>query len=470
MSQSDFEKQNLDTSLRAETVVQDAALEQASSTPTVARFGVVAALCLVAIVAYIQRNSIGVAEQSISRDLGLTKQQMGWVMSAFFWSYAIFQIPTSLIGQRFGTRRTLSVFVAMFSAVAGLFTVAAGLPMMLLSRIGMGIGQAGTFPCAVQSISKWIPESWRSISAGMLGSCMSIGGALGAALTGILLPLIGWRVTFGLFCIPGLFFAIWFYWWFRDHPEEYVAKRVPDRMPAPASPVIPQEYVETQALKRQHNEVTSWKVFHAYRSIAALCCQQICRAAGYMFFGSWFATYLRETRGVSDMEVGMLNSLPLLAVVIGAPIGGILADLIFQRTGSRRLSRQGVGSVAMVGCGSMILLSYPIADPLFAVLAISAGSFFASFAGPCGYTATIDMGGRYTPVVFGTMNMMGNFGAALFPTIVPWLLNEGQTPGSGNWDLVLFVFAGLYFAAAVFWLLADTESSVDFQSASREST
>ena len=111
-------------------------------------------------------------------------------------------------------------------------------------------------------------------------------------------------------------------------------------------------------------------------------------------------------------------------------------------------------------CGGLIVLSYPVSNAWLAVLLISAGSFFASFAGPCAYTAAIDLGGKHVSMVFSLMNMMGNIGAFVLPIVVPRLVGKDETTGGGNWTLVLFLFAGVHLLAALCWLLADTRVPV----------
>lgn len=425
------------------------------------RYFVLAALCTVALVAYVQRNSVSVAEAAMREELELSKQAMGAVMSAFFLSYALLQLPTGWLAKVLGTRRALTAFLCLFSAATGAFALATGWPMLCATRLGMGGFQSGIFPCAVNTVSKWMPATQRSFANGMLASFMSVGGALGGSLTGVLLPIVGWRWAHLLYSVPGFLFAIWFYFWFRDRPEEHRSVTAAELHRIRGDDAQDKNAgAPSQPAGDEAAEPTPWGAILTSLPMWALCAQQAFRAAGYIFFASWFTTFLRETRGVADLEAGLLTSLPLLAVVVGSPVGGLLSDWILARTGSRRAARQGLAIASMVACSLLVVSSYPIDNPWLAVLVISAGSFCASFGGPCAYTATIDIGGRHVPMVFSLMNMAGNLGAFVFPLVVPLLLNEGKTPGSGNWSLVLFTFAGMYLVAAVFWLLADTRSVI----------
>ena len=186
-----------------------------------------------------------------------------------------------------------------------------------------------------------------------------------------------------------------------------------------------------------------------------ICGQQFCRAAGYIFYASWFPTFLQETHGVTVSKSGYLTAMTIIAALFGSLLGGTVSDKILAVTGNRRLARQGVAIVGMFLCAMFIFAAWFVDDPVLAVSIISLGSFCASLAGPSGYTVTIEMGGPHVATVFATMNMAGNIGAAIFPILVPYLL---KLPG--GWNSVLFVFGGLYLAAMVFWILLKSEGTV----------
>ena len=208
---------------------------------------------------------------------------------------------------------------------------------------------------------------------------------------------------------------------------------------------------------------TPWLALFSSPALWWLCGQQVFRAAGYMFFTSWFATYLQETRGVSIAHSGFLNMLPLIVVVAAGLMGGALSDWLLKRTASRDVARRWMSMVSLLACAGLIFWALVIEDALAAVLVISAGSFFAALASPCAYAMTIDMGGPHVATVNATMNMMGNFGAWTFPIAVPWLLVR-----FGNWDAVLVVFGALYVVGALFWLLLKPEGTIVEQALCRE--
>jgi MFS family permease len=441
----------------------------ANAGPTRTRFIVLAWLCAAAALAYLSRNAIAVAESTVRADLGLTKQQSGWLMSAFFFSYALCSIPAAQFGQRLGSRRALPFFATVWSGATAVTAFVGGLGGFLLARIVQGIAQAGLFPTTTVTVAKWFPLTGRAFATGALGSCMSLGGALCAWLTGVLLELFeprvapgwNWRLTFLLFAVPGIIWAAWFWWWFRDEPSEHravnhgelqVIQENQTTKAAPEHAAGSEHAGKTVSLQAFH---TPWLALFSSPALWWLCGQQAFRAAGYMFFTSWFATYLQETRGVSIAHSGFLNMLPLAAVVAAGLIGGGLSDWLLKRTASRDIARRWMSAASLLVCACLIFWALVIENALAAVLVISAGSFFAALAAPCAYAMTIDMGGSYVATVNATMNMMGNFGAWLFPIVVPWLLVR-----FGNWDAVLIVFGTTYVAAALFWLLLKPEGTI----------
>ncbi|KAF0176890.1 MAG: sugar phosphate permease [Limisphaerales bacterium] len=435
----------------------------ANTAPTHTRFLVLAGLCAAAALSYVSRNAIAVAESTVRADLELTKEQSGWLMSAFFISYSVCQIPGAWVGQRFGARRALPAFAVVWS-IATAATALGGFVNVLLMRVVKGVSQGGLFPICTGVVAKWFPKTGQAFATGALGSFMSVGGAVGAALTGWLVVEIGWRWMFVLYSLPGLLWAAWFWGWFRETPSEHgavnaaeaelISPRAGGLQPPSVAPAAEQTG-DCKSPARAEAPPIPWLQLLTSPAMWCICGQQFFRAAGYMFFTSWFATYLQEARGVTILKSGFLTMLPLLAVVVGSLAGGVISDTVLKRTGSRRLARQGVAVASLGLCAGLTLSAYFFADALAAVLIISAGSFFAAVAGPCGYTITIDMGGAHVPTVNSVMNMTGNFGAMLFPLAVPLLLGKEQ-----NWNVVLVTFGALYLGSALCWWLLKPEGTV----------
>ncbi|MCH2126244.1 MAG: MFS transporter [Pirellulaceae bacterium] len=434
------------------------------------RFAVLAFLCGAAVIAYLQRNCLGTAESTIRADLDLTKQEMGWLISSFFWAYAIFQIPTGWLSDRWGPRRALTTYATGWSLasvvmalagtvftsfILGWFGIAVSSVAWLwfiAARILGGAAQAGLFPSAASVLSGWMPRNRRAIGSGFIGGSQQIGGLLAAMLTAYLIDIadIHWRLILVIFAVPGFFWAAWFWRWFRNHPSEHSQVNAAELQLLGA------------AEKKQSSRPTAtpWLILACSPATWCICGQQFCRGFGYIFYSTWFPTYLQETHGVSIAESGFLSALPLMFVLVAAPLGGTISDSLLDKTGSHRIARSFFGAICLGGCAMFIFIAYFVSHPTLAVLVISAGSFCAGLIGPVAYATTIDMAGKHVATVFGTMNMSGNIGAAIFPLVVPVLLRVGGMGGEENWDLVLFAFAGVYAIGAFFWLFLNPRGTM----------
>ncbi len=412
---------------------------------TTVRYRALAWLTLAAALAYLCRNAVGVAESTIRDDLGLSLAQSGWFMGAFFWSYSLFQVPSGWLSERMGTRITLSGFALAWSVATFGIGVAPVFGLLIVAQLIMGVAQAGIFPASCNSIGHWMPLGQRSLSCGILAAGMQVGAILASGLTGMLIAPFGWRLVFVGFAVPGILWAIGFYLRFRDHPEQDA------RVNAAELALIGSERskTETQSASdtRNRNELLA-----IVRSPVMwwLCGQQVSRAAGYMFFASWFPTFLQETRGVSITESGYLQGLVLAGTLTGSIFGGTLTDSIWRRTGNLRLSRSGVGASFLAACAVLILAAWFVQNATLAVALLTMGAFFAALAGPCALATTIDIGGKCVPQVFGLMNMCGNLAAAACPILIGMLFQW-----TANWNLVLLLFAGVYLAGAICWLFVN---------------
>ena len=453
------------------------ASDSPNSSATNIRYQVLAWLCLASTLAYVQRNCVSVAESTIRGELELTKEQMGWILSGFFWSYASFQVPAGWLGDRWGSRLTLPLYSSVWSgttalsALAGTFVTVwlvqvfnLGSPVwfawlwLLAFRLTAGVAQAGLFPCAAVILSRWGPSTWLGTGGGLLGSSMQVGAILAAFLTGVLLEKgLSWQTVFLLYALPGGLWSIFFYRWFRDSPGDH-AKVNAEELALIADPREGQEEVKEE--KAPTSSRTPWLKLATSPPMWCICGQQFCRAAGYIFFASWFPTFLQESRGVSLAESGILTAIPLLAVLIGSPLGGIISDRIYSATGSADIARRGMAVVCMIAATLLMVAACLIRNPHGAVIMMAAGAFCLALAGPLVYSVTIEMGGRSVATAFGIMNMSGNLGAAAFPAVVPFLLGPSQQ----DWSLVLVVFCFLFAAASLFWLLLKPHGTFESQS------
>ena len=418
------------------------------------RYRILAFLWAIALIAYIQRAAISVPLQEIGRDLALADatRELGLLQSAWYFGYALLQLPAGLLADRIGGRRALVILCVLWSLATAATAFSRNYWEILPAWTLMGMLQAGVFPCAVRSIGQVFGDEERARASGWLAAGTVAGGAIAPVLTASLLEWLApltitegmqrWRICLVLFSLPGFVWAAAY--WFGTRSAG-LDRRLAHKTAAPEA-VLP--FATGLAL------VPMWRSTCADRSLLLLCGQQFLRAAAMIFFISWFPTFLRETRGVTLFESGKLTSYTGIGAMFGVIFGGYVSDWLLVRSGSRRLARQGLAVLGMSTCSLLILVSFFVIDVTAAIALISLGAFAAGFGGVSGYTLAIEYGSDRVGTVFGAMNMAGNFGAMLFPMTVGWLVTA-----TGTWNVALFMFAALMAIDAVLWAILNPKGT-----------
>jgi MFS family permease len=420
-----------------------AGLSNSESQVHAGRYEVLTLLCASAAIAYIQRAALSVPAQEIAGDLAFKDlaRDMGTIQSIWYFGYAAMQIPGGWLADRLGARKALIFFSCLWSVATLLAALSSGFTSLAATWGLMGAAQAGAFPCAAKALGRIFPDTQRARATGLLAAGMTIGGAIAPILAAYFLEWLAspaqslhidrWRLLLAAYSIPGLLWAILFWWWIPD-----------SKLPATQADLRPVPAVD-------------WSRMLSSVPLGLLCAQQFFRAAGMVFFMTWFPTFLQKTRGVSQFDSGWLTTVAGIGAVVGSLTGGFFSDWLLKKTLSQRLSRQGVAVAGMSGCAVLIVLSYYAQDLNQSIALISLGAFCATFGGVSGYTVAIRFGGNNVATVFSTMNMFGNIGAALFPLSAGWLVAQ-----TGNWNLILFLFAGVMAIDAVCWALLNPKGTL----------
>lgn len=468
------------------------------SRPTNVRSMVLAALSAAAAIAYVQRPLMGAAATVVRVEHRFTLPQMGVLLSSWLWSYAALQIPAGRLADLWGARRSLALYCAVWSLATMLLPFASSFELMCALGFVFGAAQAGIFPSAAIIVRQWFPPQNRGFATGCVAASQQVGGGLAAILggfwvaaylglwqpewmaaekvpvpalpawlgalsedsSGIVRRLFHWSGMFVWFSVPGLIWSVWFLFWYRDNPDDHPAMNDGERALLPRDLSAKSVVAEGAAAPAREDNV--WWAMLTSPTMWLISAQQFFRGFSYIFYVTWFPTYLKNARGLPVEKSGMITGLMFLAALLGALLGGGISDGILARTGSRRIAKQGMAFVSLVGAALFLASSYLVSSVTAAVTVLFIGSFMAALAGPIGYSVTIDISGRQTATVFGGMNMAGNIGAALFPIVVPFLLNVPERLGLSfsGWDLVLFVFAGTYLAAAACWILLNPNGTI----------
>src|SRR4051812_16466544 len=409
--------------------------------PTRARYVAVAFAMLLAIIQYLDRVCISQAAPAITRDLGLSTVQMGWVFSVFTWAYALFEVPGGWMGDRLGPRRVLMRIVVWWS----FFTAATGwtwnATSLIVTRTLFGAGEAGCFPNLTRIFTTWLPKRERERAQGTLWLAARWSGAFTPLLVAYLLELMSWRRTFEVFGAVGIVWAIAFYWWFRDDPRTHPSVNAAElaMMPTAAETAVGGHPPFSRIL--------------AHRSVLLLSVQYACLSYGWYFYVTWLPKYLQEARGTGVKFGALLASLPLLFGGIGSIVSAHFIPIIATRTGIV-MARRIVAILGFAGASASIFGFVQVSDPVRAMFVLGLAGFFNDFVMPACWAGCMDIGGRYSGTVSGTMNMVGNIGGALSPLAIGYIL----TWTSNNWSLTFYASAAIYLLGGLCWLFIDAHT------------
>ncbi|MFP6766350.1 MAG: MFS transporter, partial [Planctomycetaceae bacterium] len=153
------------------------------------RYLIVFCATLMSFLLYLDRFCVSFAIDYIRQDLGLTQGDAKWFLSAFFWSYALAQVPAGWMSDRYGARIMLVIYILTWSLFTGLIGAASSFFILIATRLGCGLGQAGAYPTAASIVGRWIPVAARGTASGTVATGGRIGGAMAPVLTAYLIVL-----------------------------------------------------------------------------------------------------------------------------------------------------------------------------------------------------------------------------------------------------------------------------------------
>ena len=420
-----------------------------SAAPTRTRNWVIVFAVTLAVITYVDRVCISKSAEFIMRDLNLSKIQMGYAFTAFGWAYALFEIPGGWLGDKIGPRRVLMRVVMMWSV----FTIATGwawgLGSLVLFRFLFGIGEAGCFPNVTKAFTLWFPVQERVRAQGIMWLSARWGGAFTPLLVGWMLSFMQWRYTFLTFGMLGVVWAWFFYSWFRDHPKDH-----PDVNAAELA------HIGDSGHGVDSHATVPWRKLLINPTVWMLWGQYFCMSYGWYFYITWFPTYLKEQATFSeltDWQRSMMACVPLFFGGLGSIFSGLVSGPLSRSALGLAKTRRLMGFLGLTGAAAMLLLSTFQGNPFLAVLAIGLASFCNDLAMPGAWGACMDVGGKHTGSLSGSMNMMGNAGGALAPMAVPLIL----AATNNNWSINFYVFASVYFLGALCWVYLDPITPLD---------
>ena len=492
--------------------------------PTNVRYGVLGFACALATITYLDRVCFGTVADNVQREFGLTETQKGMLFTAFAFAYAVFEVPTGWLGDKYGARNTLIRIVMWWSV----FTVLTGLVwaeywgplvafgLLLAIRFLFGVGEAGAYPNIARAFHNWFPFQERGFAKGTVWMASRFAGGLTAFIVyalmydtifatstpevaernqQILLGAVGgsagdpwtavvaagatqsehrvshWRHVFYIFGALGVVWCVLWWWWYRDNPAEKAG-------------VNAAEIALIQAGVQQHADkmVVPWGKLLKSPNLWLLCTMYFCASYGWYINITYFTGYLKDPLGIEKGDVkwtaqfwiaGLMAGLPLLVGSVSCLIGGVLTDVFIKQTGNRKWGRRLFGVIGHGCCAACYFAAiFFMKSPWIFVLLIAFASFWNDLTMGSAWASCLDIGKRYSGIVAGCMNTIGNLGGALAGVLTGKILDWHTGDLARNteafniaknegWTVNIFLYGAAYALGVVCWFWFDATKPIE---------
>ena len=413
------------------------------------RWTILAILFIVTTINYADRASISIAGPAIRKALGLSPVEMGFVFSAFAWSYVAAQLPGGWLLDRFGSKITyfFSIFLwslfTLLTGAVGFLTGAAAVGALFALRFVVGAAEAPSFPGNSRITSAWFPTHERGLASALFNSAQYFATVLFAPIMGALVHAFGWQSVF--FVMGGLGIAMAFVWLKtihgpKDHPSvsaselQYIEE---------GGALVDLDGAARAAQPPAVDTFACIKELLGNRMLLGVYVGQYCINTLTYFFLTWFPVYLVQERHMTILKAGFVASLPAIAGFLGGVVGGTISDRLAKAGFSLSMSRKVPIVAGMLLSMSMIACNYIETDAL--VVAVMALAFFGKGVGALGWAVVADTSPKEAGGLSGALfNTFGNTAGITTPIVIGYIVQ-----GTGSFAGAL-VFVGANAAVTIF--------------------
>lgn len=425
-----------------------------SATRTKKRFAILAMLFIVTTINYADRATLSLAGPALSKELGIDAVTMGYIFSAFGWSYVIAQLPGGWLLDRFGSKTVYAASICLWS----IFTLLQGGITFLTASVGtavvvlfalrflVGAAEAPSFPANGRIVASWFPANERGTASAIFNSAQYFATVLFAPLMGWITHNFGWPTVFVVMGVLGIVLSvIWLKTVYspKDHPGVNQAEL--DYIAAGGA-LVNMDNANTQS--RSFAEPPRWgfiKQLLSSRMMMGVYVAQYAINTLTYFFLTWFPVYLVKERGMSILNAGFVAALPAICGFAGGVLGGLISDGLLRRGWSLTAARKTPIVVGMLLSTSMIICNY--VDSAVVVVAVMSLAFFGKGLGALGWAVVSDTSPKEISGLSGALfNTFGNTAAITTPIVIGYLVK-----GTGSFNAALvFVAANALVAVCCY--------------------
>ncbi|MBQ7946361.1 MAG: MFS transporter [Bacteroidales bacterium] len=401
-------------------------------------------LIFLGVVTFLDRINITVAGSAIMKDLNLTPDQWGWILSAFILSYGLMQIPMGAMGDKRGHRSTLALIVLWWSAFTAFTGMAGGFVSLIMIRFMFGIGEAGSSPCSTGVISRWFPKKEVGKAQGYIWAASRMGGALTPFIVLPVITYLGWRAAFYILGAVGVIWSIVWYLFYRNQPKEMRGISAEEIAEAPVTHMA----VSTEKVS------IPWKSLLSSKQFWLILSMYFFYAFGSWFFFSWFPTFMELGRGFEKDQLTYAIAVPFVMSMIGNISGGYLTDKLSAKYGLK-VGRKALGSSSLIISAVFMFLAAFIPGKMQVFIFLSLAFGIIDLMLPSAWALCIDLGKKYSGAVSGAMNTAGNLGGFVCSLIFGYVVSA-----TGNYNLPLYIIAGMLVISAIIFMFIDPTKQI----------
>jgi len=388
------------------------------------RWALVALLVIGGVVNYLDRATLSVANTTIAGEFGLNATEMGLLLAAFSWPYAIANLPAGYLVDRFGPKRMYAWAAGLWSLMTMVTAAAHSFGLLYAARVALGVAESPFFTASLKVNERWFNKDERALPISIVNTGSQIANAIAPPiLTGLLLTF-GWR---GMFVAVGALGILVMLVWLRVYRDPTLREQA----------VIRGEEL-AQARANEQAKPASWGALFRQRNTYFM----ILGAFGIFYtvwvYLTWLPSYLQTSRGLSLSQTGWLSSLPYLCGIVGVLFGGWLSGRLIHRGHSAVVSRKvPIVGGAVLAAAAVLPVAYVHSTPV-ALTLLSLGYFAAQVPMGCLWTLASDIAESHQVASLGAIQNFGGFlGAAMAPIVTGAILDA-----TGNNYTYVFLVGG----------------------------
>jgi MFS family permease len=386
------------------------------------------------LVNYFDRVNLSVSRDALEVSFGISAVMFGWLSGAYNWTYALLQLPSGLLLDRFGVRRVGIVSTAIWSVASFATAICTSVGGLFGARFLLGIGEAPTFPANSKAIGYWFPQNERSLATAMFDSAAKFSSAIGIPLLGLLLFYFGWRWTFAATGFISLFYFALFYAFYRNPNEDKLLTEA-ERAFIAKGGAQPED--RARAAKGAPLAYLLRK-----RKVWGLCLGFASYNYTFYFLLTWLPSYLKTALHVDLLHSALYTSVPwTFATIMDLAVGGWLVDALIQRGWNAVRVRQAV-LISGTAFGLGILGTAHAHTAVSALFWISVSIGGLSAASPVGWSIPSLIAPRESVgTLGGILNLCNQLAGIAAPVVTGYVVQATHS------------FSGAFIAATAFLLV-----------------